>query len=147
MKILMMCEGSNELEIMEILLKNNCLKYSRDDLLGLRPYHARQIEKSSIVKTELNLYLGEIKVFRIGDSLNEQLKIPKDYKGRIINVEKYCTKPELEMLLIIAEGMIDAFDKVKSSVKAKNFAKQNIRCGRKNMIIVASFMKITLDLM
>lgn len=48
MKILMMCEGSNELEIMEILLKNNCLKYSRDDLLGLRPYHARQIEKSSI---------------------------------------------------------------------------------------------------
>lgn len=131
MKILMMCEGSNELEIMEILLKNNCLKYSRVDLLGLRPYHARQIEKSSIVKTELNLYLGEIKVFRIGDSLNEQLKIPKDYKGRIISVEKYCTKPELEMLLIIAEGMIDAFDKVKSSVKAKNFAKQNIRCGRK----------------
>ena len=41
MKILMMCEGSNELEIMRILLKNNCLKHSEDDLLNVTPYHAR----------------------------------------------------------------------------------------------------------
>ncbi len=101
MKILMMCEGSNELEIMKILLRNDCLKYSEDDLLNLTPYHARQIEKNSAVRTALNLHSGEIRIFRIGDSLNEKLRIPKDYKDRIIGVEKYCTKPELEMLLII----------------------------------------------
>lgn len=28
-------------ELMRILLKNNCLKYSEDDLLNVTPYHAR----------------------------------------------------------------------------------------------------------
>lgn len=46
-------------------------------------------------------------------------------------VEKYCTKPELEMLLIISEGLITEFEKVKSKEKAKTFAKQNIRLGRR----------------
>jgi len=131
MKILMMCEGSNELEIMKILLRNDCLKYSTDDLLNLTPYHARQIEKNSAVRTALNLHSGEIRIFRIGDSLNEKLRIPKDYKDRIIGVEKYCTKPELEMLLIIAEKMTKDFEKVKSTVRPKDFAKQNIRCGKR----------------
>lgn len=131
MKILMMCEGSNELEIMRILLKNDCLKYSEDDLLNVTPYHARQIEKNSAVKTALNLYQGEVKVFRIGDGFGDKLRIPKDYKDKIISVEKYCTKPELEMLLIIAEKMTAEFEKVKSSVKAKDFAKKHIRCGRR----------------
>lgn len=35
------------------------------------------------------------------------------------------------MLLIIAEKMTEDFDKVKSSIKAKNFAKQYIRCGKR----------------
>lgn len=131
MKILMMCEGSNELEIMKILLKNDYLKYSKNDLLNLTPYHARQIEKSNVVKTALNLYPGKVCIFRIGDSLNENFKIPKDYKERIKSVEKYCTKPELEMLLIIAEKMTADFEKVKSSAKPKDFAKENIRCGKK----------------
>lgn len=35
MKLLVMCEGSNEKVIMNILLKNGYLKFSEDDLLGL----------------------------------------------------------------------------------------------------------------
>jgi len=42
MKLLIMCEGPNEKEIINILLQNNCLKFTEDDLLGLTPYHARQ---------------------------------------------------------------------------------------------------------
>lgn len=38
MKLLIMCEGPNELEIVRILLENNCLKFTEDDLLGLTPY-------------------------------------------------------------------------------------------------------------
>lgn len=132
MKILIMCEGSNELEIMKILIKNHCLKYSIDDLLNLTPYHARQIEKSSAVKTALNIYPGKVKILRIGDALNESFKIPRDYKEQIIGIEKYCTKPELEMLLIIAEELTQEFEKVKSSMKPKTFAKQNIKNGKKH---------------
>ena len=46
MKYLIMCEGPNELEIIKILLRHNCLKFTDDNLLGLIPYHARQIKSS-----------------------------------------------------------------------------------------------------
>lgn len=46
MKYLMMCEGTNELKIMQILLENQKLLFSSDELLGLVPFHARQIKTS-----------------------------------------------------------------------------------------------------
>ena len=42
MKRLIMCEGSNELEIMKILLENDALIFTEDDLLGLTPYYATE---------------------------------------------------------------------------------------------------------
>ena len=132
MKRLIMCEGPNEFEIMRILLKNDKLIFGEDDLIGLEPYHARQITSNGQVRTQLNMYPGnDILVMRIGDVQNEALKIPEEYKGKIIKVEKYCTKPELEMLLIISEGLVSKYEKTKSSVSPKEFAKQYIGCGRK----------------
>lgn len=132
MKRLIMCEGPNELGIMRILLENDKLIFGEDDLIGLEPYHARQITSNGQVRTQLNMYPGnDVLVMRIGDVQNETLKIPKDYKEKIIKVEKYCTKPELEMLLIISEGLVAEFEKTKSNVTPKEFAKQHIRCGRK----------------
>lgn len=43
MKILIMCEGPNELKIINLLLDNGKLKFTRDDLLDMRPFHARQL--------------------------------------------------------------------------------------------------------
>lgn len=132
MKRLIMCEGPNELEIMRILLENDKLLFGEDDLIGLEPYHARQIASSGQVKTQLNMYPGnDVLVMRIGDVQNETLRIPEDYKEKIIKVEKYCTKPELEILLIISEGLVAEFEKTKSSVSPKRFAKQNVSCGRR----------------
>ncbi len=132
MKRLIMCEGPNELGIMRILLENDKLIFGEDDLIGLEPYFARQITSNGQVKTQLNMYPGnDVLVMRIGDVQNEPLKIPKDYREKIIKVEKYCTKPELEMLLIISEGLVAEYEKTKSSVMPKEFAKQHIRCGRK----------------
>lgn len=132
MKRLIMCEGPNELGIMRILLENDKLIFGEDDLIGLEPYHARQIVSNGQVKTQLNMYPGnDVMVMRIGDVLNETLKIPNDYKYKIAKTEKYCTKPELEMLLIISEGLVAEFEKNKSSVTPKEFAKQYIKCGRK----------------
>lgn len=55
MKLLIMCEGPNELKIINMLLENEKLVFSSDDLLGLVPYHARNIKSSAAVKTALNL--------------------------------------------------------------------------------------------
>ena len=141
MKILIMCEGANEKEIMDIFLENDCLIFTEDDLIGLTPYHARQIKTSAQVRMELNIYPGKVKILRVGDKQSDILKIPAEYKDKIISVEKYCTKPELEMLLIIAEGLVSEYDKVKSGVKPKNYAKNHIKCGRKKYDNSTSFYR------
>ena len=132
MKRLIMCEGPNELAIMRILIAQDKLIFGEDDLIGLTPFHARQIKNNAQVRTELNMYPGnDVVVMRVGDVQNEKLTIPADYKDKISVVEKYCTKPELEMLLIITEGLVSEYEKVKSSMSPKEFAKQNIKFGRK----------------
>lgn len=130
-RLLVMCEGPNEKKIMDILLENGCLKFTQDDLLGLTIFHARQISGSAQVRAELNQFPGEVDVYRIGDKQNDKFEIPDDYKGKIAKVTKYCTKPELEMLLIIAEGLEKEYEKVKSTMSPKEFAKANIRLGKK----------------
>lgn len=131
MKRLIMCEGSNELVIMRILLEHDKLIFGVEDLIGLTPFHARQLSNSQ-VRTELNIYPGrDIVVMRIGDVQNEDFKIPEDYKERITDVKKYCTKPELEMLLIISEGLVSEYEKSKAKVSPKEFAKSRIVCGRR----------------
>ena len=130
MKYLIMCEGPNELEIIRMLLEHDKLIFKEDNLLNLVPYHARQIATNPAVKAALNLYHGNVCVLRIGDTLNDALKIPKEYKSKIIGVEKYCTKPELEMLLIISEGLNADFEKQKSKKKAKDFSKEKVFYNR-----------------
>ncbi len=128
---LIMCEGPNELEIIRLLLKHDKLKFKKEDLLGLVPYHARQIGKSKQIQVHLNMYSGseKVEVLRIGDKLSDKLKIPKNYESKINcdSITKYCTKPELEMLFIISENKVNEFVKVKSNMKPKDFAKQNIK--------------------
>ena len=129
---LIMCEGPNELKVMNILLENDALIFTEDDLLGLTAYHARQIKSSTQVRTALNLYPGnDVLVMRVGDKQTDKLTIPTDSKEKITGIEKYCTMPELEMLLIISEGLVKEYEKVKSRTGPKDFAKANIVYNRK----------------
>ena len=98
MKILIMCEGPNELKIVNLLLDNGKLKFTRDDLLDMRPFHARQLTSPQL-KPALDAYHGEIAIYRIGDKMTDSLKIPKELLLSIKSQAKFCTKPELEMLL------------------------------------------------
>ena len=132
MKRLVMCEGPNELMLINILLENDALVFSEDDLLGLTAYHARQIKTNTQVQTALNLYdRNDVTVMRVGDKQTDRLIIPADFKEKICVIEKYCTLPELEMLLIISENLVKEYEKVKSTVKPKAFAKEHIWCNRK----------------
>lgn len=130
MKILIMCEGPNELKIVNLLLDNNKLKFTRDDLLDMRPFHARQLTSPQL-KPALDAYHGDIEIYRIGDKMSDALKVPKELLPVIKSQAKFCTKPELEMLLIIAENKASDFEKVKTKQKPKDFCKQNVVFKRK----------------
>ena len=112
MKYLVMCEGTNEKKLIELLLENKRLKITFDDLLGRQVYHARQIKTSPVVKTNLAIYGKEVEVWRIGDKQTDKLIIPSDYKNQIKSVKKYCTLPELEILLIISEKKCKEYEKM-----------------------------------
>ena len=131
MKRLIMCEGPNELTLINILLENDALIFSEDDLLGLTAYHARQIKTNAQVRLALNLYDGnDVTVMRVGDKQTDRLLIPADFKEKICAVDKYCTLPELEMLLIISEDLVKEYEKVKSTIRPKVFAKEHIWYNR-----------------
>ena len=127
MKYLVMCEGPNEVEIMNILIDNDLLSISRDDLLDLRVFHARQINSNAAVRTAINLYPNKIIVLRIGDTLKDELKVTKEYKNKIDEIRKYCTKPGVEILLIICENLIKEYEKVKSKTSPKSFCKEHVK--------------------
>lgn len=140
MKYLIMCEGPNELKVANILLDAGKFIFAREDLLNLVLFHARQIDKSTQLKSALKMYTGnDVHIIRMGDKMSDKLRIPKDHIGKIQKVEKYCTKPELEILLIIGEGLLSKFRKVQSGTRAKSFAKSNIEYNGKRYDGSSSF--------
>lgn len=126
MKYILLCEGENERVVINLLLDANKLKISRDDLIGLNPYHVRQLSNPTI-KSELRIYNRPVIVCRIGDTQRDKFLIPDDLDGIVSKdrIMKYCTLPELEILLIINEGLYHAFMK-STEKKPKSFAKKNI---------------------
>lgn len=78
-KILIMCEGPNEKKIIELLLTFNKLVFDSESLIGLVPYHARQLT-SPVITPVLNMYQGDIEIMRIGDKQSDKLVIPHELK-------------------------------------------------------------------
>ena len=78
-----MCEGPNELTLINILLENDALVFSEDDLLGLTAYHARQIKTSTQVQTALNLYdRNDVTVIRVGEILAVEREFAETWLDR-----------------------------------------------------------------
>ena len=120
MKYLIMCEGTNEKTIIDMLIEYNMFTISKNDMIGETVYHARTL-KDSIITTVLSVVSTNFTVLRIGDTQTDELQIPNKYKHMINDVVKICTKPELEILIIISENQIRNYNK--QSLKPKLFSK------------------------
>lgn len=68
-----MCEGQNEEVLLNHLLDADALCFTRDDLIGRRPYPVRQLSNPTI-KSELKHYGLPVKVYRVGDKQNDKSK-------------------------------------------------------------------------
>lgn len=117
--ILCLCEGTAELELMNLLLEENKLCFTKEDLIG-RKLHSRQ----SVKKIEED-YLSfsferPLMILRIIDSRNEQFNLSKAYRGRF-EIVTICTRPEIEILLIIVNGDYEDYAKFKQSEKPSEY--------------------------
>lgn len=130
MQYLLMCEGQNEKAIIELLIDSNKLIIKRKDLLNREVFFSRQIKNTPNLRIALRTYNNpNIEIWRIGDKQTDKLEIPKEFENIIdkSKIYRFCTKPELEILLIINKDLIKEYNKVKSKTSAKDFAKINIK--------------------
>ena len=125
MKILLACEGQSEVYLLNGLIERGYLSFDCPLLLE-EPMHLRQLTEIAPIINSLPVN-EEIIVYRIGDTLKEALSTSK-FKMRddYIKSYKYCTKTEVEILVIINEGLYDEFLKAPKNTKPKSFINRHM---------------------
>ena len=111
------CEGSAEEAIIDILVDNDLLIFKIEEMLEER---AKRFEERYLRKG----FDEQISVIRILDSRREEFRLSKAYEQKI-DVVNVITAPEIEMLIIHAEGAYDQFKR--SGKKPSEFCKTNLR--------------------
>ena len=117
------CEGSAERAIIKLLLDENRLIFTWDDLLDgeiLRCRNAKKFEEQHLRKG----FTDKITVLRVLDSRRENFRLSKAYAGKI-KVVNVITAPEIEMLVIFAEGQYEEYKKSKK--KPSSFCKEDLK--------------------
>ena len=117
------CEGAAESAIIDLLVDNGQLLFSREDMLDekvIRCRSAKTFEERYLRKA----FTEKISVIRILDSHREDFKLSKayQYKVDVINV---VTAPEIEMLIILNEGKYKEYKK--SGKKPSDFCKMELK--------------------
>lgn len=117
------CEGSAEAAIIDILVDNGLLIFTREEMLEesvIRCRSAKNFEERYLRKS----FNNQISVIRILDSRREDFRLSKAYAHKI-DVINVITAPEIEMLIIHSEGKYDAFKR--SGKKPSDFCKTDLR--------------------
>lgn len=106
-------EGSAERAILDILYENNFLSFSKDDLLS--GDFIRRVPGSVFCTRYLSFGMKDahITIMHVQDSRKEKFNIPKAYLKRVASDIRYITNPEIEILVILAEGKNNDFKKCK----------------------------------
>ena len=119
------CEGAAENAIMDILLDEDLLVFSREEMLEesvIRCRDGKKFEQKYLRKG----FAEKISVIRILDSRRENFKIGKAYEHKI-DVINVITAPEIEMLVVFNEGKYT--DYKKSGKKPSEFCKTDLKFG------------------
>lgn len=124
MKILLACEGNSEVYLLKSLIQNGYLLFNYPLILD-EPIKVRQLDDIASVINSLDIN-EEIIVCRIGDTLKEEMSLAKfKLRANHIKIYKFCTKPEIEILVIINEQLISEYKKSKK--RPKTFVNEKIK--------------------
>lgn len=134
------CEGSAERAIIELLLDDNKLLFTYEQLLEeeiIRNRSAKEFEKRYLRKG----FSSKITVLRILDSRKEKFKLSRAYVDKI-DVINIITAPEIEMLIIFNENKYNEFKKSKK--KPSDFCKTELKLASvKNYDFVKKYFSNT----
>lgn len=105
------CEGKSELTLILHLIERGIFFAKAEELLDDRPIHMRQLKEIATLINTLDID-EPIEVYRIGDTQKDQLDL-RGFEARKdrITIYKVCTKPEIEILIILNEGLYKDFCK------------------------------------
>ena len=121
-------EGNCEVYLLNNLIERGCLIFSKKDILDRKVLHLRQPKMIAPVVNTLPIQ-EEITFYRVGDTQRDEFDLScfgQSRKERI-TIKKICTKPEIEILIIINEGLYTEYLKVSSSVSPKEFVKNKVK--------------------
>ena len=121
-----LCEGGAEKAIVNRLLDADKLIFVRENLLEHKPIRCRDAKEfqERYLKKE---FPAPIRVYRILDSRKEAFKLGKAYRSKVHLID-VITAPEIEILIIHAEGKFAAYKKSKKKPSA--FCKQELKMSR-----------------
>ena len=123
-----LCEGAAEQAIMTVLIEQNVLTIEQNTLFYGKIFRDR-IAKRFFERYMRSQMDEEVTIYRIVDSKKEKFKISskikKEFSGkyRVVDV---ITSPEIEILIIVAEGKYNEFIKMKSKMKPSEYCKSKL---------------------
>jgi len=126
MKYLIMLEGRNENALMNAIISKDIFLIDSDDMIDLQPLVIRKIKGRALVYINALPPAEEVTILRIGDTLREKFSIPRELKSKIVNILRICSKPELEILIIISENVYGKFKRQKVWPQPKEYCVANI---------------------
>lgn len=126
MKIILACEGESEVDLIQSLIDKKILCFKCEIFMDM-PIVIRQLSKFKPLIDTLSID-EEIIIYRIGDTLKDKI----DYRGfelrkKYIKEYKICTKPEIEILIIINEGWYKEFINKHKNIKPKGFVNSKFK--------------------
>lgn len=102
------CEGEAERAIISILMESNLIIFESNELLGREIITTRSAKDFQTRYLQIDYQGKLIKVIRILDK-SEGFTIKPPYLKKISEIRDYITRPEIEMLVIIAKGKYDEY--------------------------------------
>lgn len=125
--ILCLCEGTAEEDIMNWLLDENRLLFTRKDLIDKKFIRTRIVKKIEDIYLSLD-YDKPIVIMRIIDSKKEKFNLGNLYKGRF-EVMNIITNPEIEILMIVNRGDLHSYatKQTREKLKPSEYAAKHYR--------------------
>jgi len=130
-------EGSSEKAIMDLLIDNDGLAFTRDNLADEQFLSMQEISKKNIDQFSQRI-LSQVNRDDKMDIIIVQYrgifpKFPSIYQEKVGNIYVVQTKTEIEMLMIHAEGLFSEYQKVKSKQTPKAFLSNELKLPEKTI--------------
>jgi hypothetical protein len=116
--IICSCEGSAEEDVINWLLDEDKLLFSREQLVYKKITRIRSVKEIENKFLNLDYEDKSVVIFRIIDSRNEKFTLGNLYRDRF-DVINYNTNPEIEILIIIEMGDLQKYTNQSGKNKLK----------------------------